>query len=183
MEDSRIIEMFFDRNENAIKATADKYGGRLSRISYNIVNDGGTAEECVNDTYLAVWNNIPPQKPACFPAYLYAIVRNISYDAVDKRTALKRNAVTCSLDGELSEILHDSNSSDINDKELARALNLFLGRLGQSSRVIFIKRYYFGETVADISDDVGSNAHAVSVKLFKIRTKLKNYLKREGFQV
>ena len=113
MEDSVILDLYFAREEQAIHETDKKYGGELSRLSYRITGDYSETEECVNDTYFAAWNQIPPERPLYFCAYLCKIVRNLSFNVVDKKKARKRNAVLIPLDEELLEILPDNSAPEI----------------------------------------------------------------------
>jgi len=183
MEDSLILDMFFERNENAIKETEKKYGSRLLGISQNITGNKSDAEECVNDTYLAAWNQIPPTRPDNYFAFLCRIVRNISYNLFHKNTAQKRSANIISLDDELSEIIPDTRSFDSNESELGAAIDRFLRRQEKSIQLLFIRRYFYGDSISALSELSGLVESAISMRLMRIRKKLKVYLEKEGFNV
>ena len=183
MEDSLILDMFFDRNENAIKETDRKYGSKLMNISQNITDSRLDAEECVNDTYVAVWNQIPPTRPDNYFAFLCRIVRNISYNLFHKNTAQKRSANIISLDDELSEIIPDTRSIDSNESELGAAIDRFLRIQDRSIQLLFIRRYFYGDSISALSELSGLAESAVSMRLMRIRKKLKVYLEKEGFTI
>ncbi len=183
MEDSDILDLYFAREERAIRETDHKYGKELSRLSYCITQDYSETEECVDDTYLAAWNQIPPDRPNYFCAYLCKIVRNLSLNLVDKRKAQKRNAVLIPLDEELLEILPDNNVPEIEERELARAIEAFLRKSDKKSRILFGRRYFYTDTMEDIAALAGMSVNAVTVKLSRIRKKLKVYLIKEEFEV
>lgn len=183
MEDGAILDLYFAREERAIQETDKKYGKELSRLSYRITGDYSETEECVDDTYLAAWNQIPPDRPNWFCAYLCKIVRNISLNLVDKRKARKRNAVLVPLDEELLEILPDTGAPEIEERELARALEIFLKKEDKRSRILFVRRYFYTDTMEDIAALAGMSVNAVTIKLSRMRKKLKAYLIKEGFEV
>lgn len=183
MEDSVILDLYFAREEQAIHETDKKYGRELSGLSYRITEDYSETEECVNDTYFAAWNQIPPDRPQYFCAYLCKIVRNLSFNVVDKKKARKRNAVLIPLDEELLEILPDNSAPEIEEKELARAIEAFLRKTDKKSRILFVRRYFYTDTINDIAVLSGMSVNAVTIKLSRIRKKLKAYLIKEGFEV
>lgn len=183
MEDGAILDLYFAREERAIQETDHKYGKELSRVSYRITQDYSETEECVDDTYLAAWNQIPPDRPNYFCAYLCKIVRNISLNLIDKRKAQKRNAVLVPLDEELLEILPDSSAPKIEERELACAIEAFLKKADQRSRILFVRRYFYTDTMEEIAALSGMSLNAVMIKLSRIRKKLKAYLIKEGFEV
>ncbi len=183
MEDSVILDLYFAREDRAIRETDQKYGKELSRLSYRITQDYSETEECVDDTYLAAWNQIPPDRPNYFCAYLCKIVRNISLNLIDKRKAQKRNAVLVPLDEELLEILPDTRAPKIEERELARAIGAFLKKTDKRSRILFVRRYFYTDTMEDIAALSGMSVNAVTIKLSRIRKKLKAYLIKEGFEV
>lgn len=183
MEDGAILDLFFLRSEEALKETDLKYGKKLNGVSYRITRDWSEAEECVNDTYLAAWNCIPPKRPTYFSAFLCKIVRNISFDLVDKKTAQKRNAVVVSLDEELSEILPDPKIESAEENALARAIGKFLKKTDKTSRILFIRRYFYADSMTELSYLAEMSVNAVTVKLSRIRKKLRAFLRREGFDL
>lgn len=183
MEDGAILDLYFAREERAIQETDHKYGKELSRVSYRITQDYSETEECVDDTYLAAWNQIPPDRPNYFCAYLCKIVRNISLNLIDKRKAQKRNAVLVPLDEELLEILPDNSAPEIEERELARAIEAFLKKTDKRSRILFVRRYFYIDTMEDIAALSGMSVNAVTIKLSRLRKKLKVFLIKEGFEV
>lgn len=177
-EDGKIIEMFLARSEVAISALAEKYGAVCKRIANNILNNVSDAEECVNDTYLAAWNTIPPQCPNPLKTYICRIARNIAIAKYHSNTALKRNShYDVALD-ELVECLADTSTveEEISAGELTELLNNFLEGLEKDSRVMFVRRYWYGDSVNDIAVRFGVSANNAAVKLSRIREKLRKYL-------
>ena len=183
MEDSEILDLFFERSEKAIKETEQKYGSRLLGISQNITGNKSDAEECVNDTYLAAWNQIPPTRPDNYLAFLCRICRNISYNLFHKNTAQKRNANIISIDDELSEIIPEQCSADSDETELGNAIDRFLRNLDKSMQFLFVRRYFYGDSISALSKLTGIAEPAVAMRLMRIRKKLKVYLEKEGFTV
>lgn len=187
MDDFRIIELFFARNERAIEETDKKYGRMLTGISFNIVGDRLDAEECVNDTYLAAWNNIPPTRPSDYSAYLCRILRNISYDMYDRKNAIKRKAVMVELSDEIGELVSFRNpdAPAIEDQaaaaEIGKIINLFLKSLKPETAKIFVRRYFYADTIQAISEITGMSTGKIESALFRARKKLKSLLEKEGF--
>lgn len=184
MDDEKIIGLFFERSEQAIKELDSKYGKLCHKLSFNILNNRPDSEECVNDAYLGAWNAIPPEKPNLLSAYICKIVRNISLKRYYAKTAAKRNSVYDVAMEELEACLATPNSVDdeIETKELARVIEKFLDTLSEENRVIFMRRYWFSDTYADIAERVGFSEKNVSVRLVRIRKQLKDYLsEREVF--
>lgn len=182
MEDRHIIKLLFDRAEGAIEALAQKFGGRLYTCAMNILGDHRDAQECVNDTYLALWNTIPPQKPDPLSAYAYRVGRNTALKRLRENTAEKRNsAYDLSLD-ELAGCIPDPAFEDTLDaRALGRAIDAYLDTVGKDSRIVFLRRYWFGDSVKDIAAAMGMTENAVSVRLSRTRGGLKDYLNKEGF--
>ncbi len=184
-EDEKIIELFFARSEEAIRELDLKYGSMFLKLSCNIVNSLQDAEECVNDAYLGAWNAIPPAKPNPLAAYLCKIVRNLSLKAYHRKTAAKRNsALELSLE-ELEACLPGGNQveAEIEKKETARLIEGFLDTLSRENRVIFLRRYWFCDSYEDIGAQTGLAVKTVSVRLTRIRRKLKQYLLEKGVLV
>lgn len=178
MEDEKIIELFFARSEQGIRELDGKYGKACSRLSYNIVNDTQDAEECVNDAYLGAWNAIPPARPNPLLSYILKIVRNISLNSYWKKMAAKRGGqYTVALE-EIEACIADKKSveEEIEVKELAHIIEKFLDTLTVENRVIFIRRYWFSESCRDIAGYVGLSEKNISVRLTRIRGKLRQYL-------
>lgn len=180
MEDNQIISMLFQRNDYALKEIALKYGKLLFRISENILRCKEDSRECVNDTYLVVWNKIPPENPDPFIAFVCKITRNLSIKKLRDRNAQKRSGQTLPIQ-ELENSLCDCSFQDkINARELGRVIDRFLDTVDEESRVIFIKRYWFSDEIYEIAQAVGLSESNVYQKLSRTRKKLRNYLEKEG---
>lgn len=182
MQDEKIIDLFFARSERAIHELDSKYGRLCHKLSYNILNNRQDAEECVNDAYLGMWNTIPPAKPNPLLTYLCKIVRNLSLKLYYKNTAAKRNSAYEIAMQELEPCLSspDTVETEIENQELARLIEGFLDMLTKENRVIFMRRYWFCDTYAQIAEQVGLSEKNVSVRLTRIRRQLKNYLNETG---
>lgn len=178
MEDEEIISLFFDRNDSAIDELDRKYGKLCHKIAHNILKNSQDAEECVNDAYFGVWNTVPPQKPDLLSAFLLKIVRNISLSRYRMNTAQKRNSFYDVALEELEETLFSPGGveSHTEGKLATRAIESFLDTLDRESRVVFIRRYWFGDSYDDIARLTGLSSKNVSVKLTRLRKKLKEYL-------
>ncbi len=178
MNDERITELFFERSELAIKELDSKYGRILYSISYNILGNKEDAEECVNEAYLGVWNSIPPAKPAHLLSFVCKIAKNISLKRYAKNSAQKRNSIYDVALEELENSLASDTTADneIELSEITRALESFLDSLSKENRVIFMRRYWFSDSYSDISKRVGLSEKNVSVRLVRIREKLRSYL-------
>ena len=182
MDDSKIIELFFERSEQAIIELSKKYGSVFKKLALNILNNEHDAEECLSDAYLGVWNNIPPHKPEHLSGYVCRIVRNTAIKKYHSNTAKKRN---CEYDVALDE-LEDCLSSpisvedEVDAHELARIIDGFLETLDPSDRIMFVRRYYHSDTTGEIAHIFGTSEHNVSVRLFRVRNKLKKHLIKKG---
>ncbi len=184
IDDEKIIELFFERSEQAIQELDIKYGKICHKLSYNIVNSRQDAEECVNDAYLGAWNAIPPAKPDPLLAYICKIVRNISLKIYYRKEAAKRNSTYTIAMEEIEACIADPNTveAEIEARELAHIIERFLDTLTVKERVIFMRRYAYMDTYADIAKRVGISEKNVSVRLTLIRQKMKQYLtEREAF--
>ena len=179
MQDSEIIGLFFDRDEDALKQTDASYGAKLRRVSYGITGDKRDAEECVNDAYLAVWNRIPPERPYSLFAFLCETVRRISLQRYRYNTAAKRRGKTVSIDDELSEVIADTKDDT---SGLSETLNDFLAKLSDESRFVFMRRYYYADDIGAISEMTGMGKNAVSACLMRARKKLAETLKERGYK-
>lgn len=182
MKDTNIIDLFFLRSEAAIGELQKKYGKICQKISYNILNDPFDAEECVNDTYLAVWNTIPPNRPEQLCAFVCRIVRNLSIKRYRSNTALKRNSSYDISLNELENVLSYDNATDscTGEEELTGIINEFLAAQKKENRVIFIRRYWFFDSYEDIAKRTGLSVNVVSVRLVRIRKSLRNHLEKKG---
>lgn len=186
MNDNQIVQMYWNRDENAIAVTSKKYGSYCLSIARNILGNHEDAEECVNDTYLNTWNSIPPNRPEKLSTYLGKIVRNHSFNLYKKNKAEKRGAgqIRVVLD-ELSELIADSNSPEEawDCKLLSEAINAFLSELPADKRNIFVCRYWYADSVKDIAERFSMTENNVSVTLNRLRTKLHDYLLKRGFDL
>jgi len=183
MEDSAILDLFFGRDEAAIRETDKKYGKKLCGISYSITESRPDSEECVNDTYLAAWNAIPPTRPVNYFAYLCRIVRNISYNLFHKNTAQKRSANTLSLDGEPEEIIPDRESALLNENGLGGAIDNFLRGESRDTQYLFVRRYFYADSLAYLATLTGMSKNGIAMRLMRTRKKLREHLEKEGFTV
>lgn len=186
MGDSEIVELFLKRDEAAIKHTAEKYGSRLQKLAYGITADRRTAEECENDAYLEAWNSIPPHEPRSYLyAFLARIVRHISLNRCRDRARLKRKALIVELSRELEECLPapDDIECRVDDIVLGDAINGFLRSLDAEKRGVFMRRYFYLDSIADISKRFGISESKVKSMLFRCRGKLREHLKKEGIEI
>ena len=184
MNDERIVELYWQRDESAISATQEKYGAYLMKIARNILSLPEDAEESVNDTYLAAWNSIPPQKPAVLSAYLGKLTRRISISIFRRRNAEKRKGCELSLALEEMENVipdHTSPESELEARLLGEALNRFLRSLKPDERRTFIGRYFYMDPLCEVAAYCGMSESKAKTMLFRTRKKLGEYLKKEGF--
>lgn len=184
MEDEQIVELFFDRNERAIAETDEKYGKLCHRIAQNILGSTADAEECVNDAYLGLWNRIPPERPAHFSAYLCKLVRNLSLKRLERLSARKRSAmIEVSLEELESVIPTEERAPGIDAEELGKLISDFLRREKASARNIFLRKYMFFDSVHEIAVYYGMNENTVKSTLRRTRSRLREYLAKEGVDV
>lgn len=181
MEDKKIIALLWQRAEEALEALAEKFGRGLLALARNILPDRRDAEEAVSDTYLALWHAIPPAKPDPLPPYVYRVGRNTALNRLRRDTAQKRSAWEVSLEELSNSLSGPSLEAHVEARGLGRAIDAFLDTQSQSTRIIFLRRYWFGDSVKDIAKLLGMNESAVSVRLLRAREKLKNYLTEEGY--
>lgn len=185
MEDAGIIELFFERSEQGIRELDIKYGKACRKLSYNIVNDRQDAEECVNDAYLGAWNTIPPARPDPLLTYLCKIVRNTSLNNYYRKKAAKRSGRCAAAMEEIEACIAspDTVDAEIEARELARIIESFLDTLTAENRVIFVRRYWFCDSGRDIAEFVGLTEKNVSVRLTRIRGKMRKFLIERGVSV
>lgn len=186
MEDRKIVELYLQRDETAITQTADKYGTRLRSVANNLLEDLYAAEECENDTYLQAWNSIPPHTPFDYLfAYLARITRHLALDSCRTRSRKKRDAVLVELTHEMNEVLADTEDveSQMDARALGAAISAFLYRLPQQQRDIFLRRYWYFDSVAVIARRFMVSESKVKTTLFRIRNQLREYLEKEGFAI
>ena len=185
MDDKQIIELFFKRDEAALSETQDKYGKYCLKIAGNILEDIEDSKECVNDTWVTAWNKIPPLVPVSLKAFLGKIVRDISLSKYRENHAGKRyNAMTVMLD-ELEDCIPSGiNIEDQAEKrELIGMVNDYLEGIKTEDRVLFVRRYYFGESVKALSEEYGCSENRMTQKLLKLRRKLKAFVKKGGYEL
>ena len=179
MDDSKIIELYFDRDKSAITQTKDKYGRLLYSVSYNILNDREDAEECENDTYMAAWEQIPPTKPQVLSAFLSRITRNISFKKLRSQTAQKRGGGNSLLPiDELADYIPDKTNA-FTTLELTEILNKILRELPTRDRQVFICHYWYCDSIKDISRQFGFTQSKVKMILSRTRAKLLDHLEAQ----
>lgn len=182
MEDVEIIELYWKRDQTAIHETAVKYGGFLWNIAWNVLRSHGDAEECVNDTYLRTWNAIPPARPAAFRSWLGRIIRNLSLDRWKQAKAVKRGGDDMELLlGELDACVPTPHGTEkaLEDQEMASLISAFLRKLPSEARIIFLRRYWYGDAIADIAKRLGCGEGKIKSSLFRTRNALRAYLEQE----
>ena len=185
MIDNEIVMLYWNRDESAITETQAKYGKYLTKIAYNITNDTEDSEESVNDTYLAAWNTIPPQRPGLLKTFLSKLTRCIAIDRVRLQNRKKRGGgeYTVSLD-ELSEITTGNTPDDTLDaKMLGEAVSAFLRTLSPDARNAFICRYYFLDSTKDVAESLEISTSKLKSLLHRTRISLREYLQKEGFDI
>lgn len=185
MDDEKIIQLYFARDENALTETAAKYGRLCSRIASNILSSREDCEECVNDTYLTLWNTIPPQRPSKLSAFTGRITRNLSLKKLEYSTAAKRNPeAVCSLE-ELNNCVsgRDTPESELEGKRVETAISDFLWRQSKIKRCIFVRRYWYFESIDSICLKTGYSRSKVTSMLHNLRQKLRKHLESEGITI
>ena len=184
MDDATILGLYWERSEQALRETEAAYGRKLFRLSNRILNCREDAEECVSDTYLETWQAIPPQRPRCLYAFLAAICRNLSLNRLDWNLAAKRHGQVVALTQEMSLCIPDTRQDSVPEgRELRRILEAFLEGLPQESRLMFLRRYLYVDTMAEIAARYGISESKVKTQLHRTRTKLYNALAKEGIRV
>ena len=185
MDDNKIIELYWARDEQAVSESKLKYDNALIGISYNILSNHEDSEECVSDTYIRAWETIPPNKPFSLFAYLGRITRNISINLWHKKNAIKRNAGGDLLLSELSECIpHSETTENIAEaNELSRMISDWLYSLPADDRKLFIRRYWYGDSVDSLSKELSQSRSVVSGRLFRMRSKLRKVLEKEGISL
>ncbi len=184
LEDSSIVDLYLKRDEAGIQQTRDKYGKRLHSLAYGIVQDRQTAEECEDDTYLEAWNSIPPHEPR---GYLYAflarITRHIALNCCRDRSRLKRSAQISALSTEMEECIPapDDIGCRLDDIALGEVLNGFLCTLDEERRNLFVRRYWYLDSIAAISQRFALSESKVKTTLFRCRKQLREHLEKEGY--
>jgi RNA polymerase sigma-70 factor (ECF subfamily) len=180
VEDHQIIELYFARDELAIEETAKRYGGVCMQVSMDILQDRMDAEECVSDTWLQTWRTIPPQRPTILKAFLCRITRNLSINRLRERKAKRRDRdMTLSLE-ELEGVL---SIPEDKSEGLSELISEFLRSLDREDRLLFMGRYWHGQSVKELADRMGLSANAAAVRLHRIREELRDFLTERGITV
>lgn len=185
MEDTAIVELYWNREEQAITETDNKYGKSLHTLSYRIVQNEQDAGECVNDTYHAAWNHIPPTRPQFLFAFLAKIARHFSFDKLDYQHAKKRDAILVELSEELENCIPapDDFEKRAESETIGRVISDFLKEQPESMRKVFVRRYWYMDSISDISVSFGISESKAKSILFRMRNKLREYLEKEGVMV
>ena len=188
MEDTEIIDMFFERNEEALNQTRQKFGRRLFRSANNVLNNGMDAEECVNDTLLKAWHSIPPTRPNVLGAFLAKIARNLSLNKWKAKTTARRGGgevelMLSELEGCIPSTKISAPEDAYESKLVTQAINDYLNSVDQSTRVAFVLRYFHGESILDICERFNMSESKVKSLLFRTRKKLKEHLEKEGVAI
>ena len=183
LEDSKIIGLFFERSEQAIEELDSKYGPAVRKTAANILKDRLDVEECVNDTYLNTWNSIPPHVPDPLAAYVCRIARNLAVNRYHANHAEKRNGNYDLVLDEIEECIPSGVNveTEYEAQELSAAINRFLSTLDKNDRFLFVRRYWYADSVSDLAEASGGSANRIYVRLFRLREKLRNTLVKEGF--
>ncbi len=181
MEDKKILLLLWNRADSAIAALQQAYGKLIYRIAFNIVGIHQDAQECENDTYLAIWNAIPPQKPEPLCPYVCRTGRNIALKRLRLETARKRcSCYDLSLEELCWVIPDDRTEQELSARALGRAIDAFLSGQKPENRILFLRRYWYGDSVQDAAAHLGISANTASVRLHRLRTELKEYLEKEA---
>ena len=185
MEDQTIIDLYWARDQQAIAATDRKYGGLCRTLSHNIVNDWEDADECVNDTWHRAWTTMPPQRPGSLRAYLSRIVRNLSIDCWRRKSRQKRDAGLEVLLGELEDCLPAVSDPQklTEEQETARIIGDWLDTLPREDRVLFLRRYWYGDPVAELAAALHWSPNRMAQKLRRLRLALRAVLEKEGISL
>ena len=185
LEDSGIIALFYARSEQAISELEEKYGAAVKKVAANILGSVQDTEECISDTYLGVWNTIPPQDPDPLKTYVCKIARNLAIKKYHSNTAVKRNSFYDTALDELEETIAAPGGveDEFDAKELSAAISRFLDTVSYEDRFMFVRRYWYADAVSDIAAMMKTGSHRVSVRLSRTRKKLKDYLNKEGLLV
>ena len=185
LQDSQIIDLLFERSEQAITELSEKYEKLCRKVAVNILGNEEDSLECINDSYLGVWNTVPPEKPENLKYYLLRFVRNNAIKRYRSNSAKKRNSYYDASLQELEECLPSDSSieKELTSKEITEIIDGFLSKQSIENRVIFIRRYYFSDSIADISKRMSLTENNISVRLNRIRKSLRNHLEKEGIEI
>ena len=182
MDDKELIELFFERSEQAISALEQCHGAAAKALAFNVLGDMRDAEECLSDGLLAVWNTVPPTRPRSMRAWLLTLTRNRALDRCQRLGAQKRSSRYDTALDELSFCLPDTETAEslCEAKALGEAINAFLGELKAEDRQLFVRRYWFGDELGEAAAALGMTPQRASLRLFRTKDKLKRYLMKEG---
>ena len=183
MDDNKIIDLYFARDERALEATNGKYSKLLHHVAYNILHSDPDSEECVNDTYMKAWSAMPPERPNVLSAFLCKITRNLSINRYLQNKARNRIMTTERIFEEIAECVPDTAGPISDDIALRDAFNGFLESLSEIPRMIFVKRYFYMMSIAEISIDMKISVSNVKVSLMRTRNKFKAYLEKAGINI
>ncbi len=186
LNDETIVDLYLQKDEKAIFESSKKYGIKLKRISFNIVQNISDAEECENDTYLSAWNSIPPHSPKQYLfSFLAKIIRNLSINLYNKNRAQKRYANIVELTKEMEECIPSPNDEvcKITETELTESISKFLKTLAKEERAVFVTRYWYSEPIKEIANKFGISGSKVKSMLMRTRNKLKKYFESEGLEL
>lgn len=185
MEDEKIIDLYWDRDQSAILKTEEKYGSYCHRIAWNILYNKEDCEECINDTWMRAWNAMPTERPNILSAFLGAITRNLSLDCYRKQHAKKRGEgeVAFVFDELQDCLMAEGPEQQMDANLLVDALNRFLERMEKENRIIFVRRYWYMDSIDAIAKRFSISESKVKSSLFRSRNKLRDYLQQEGFSI
>ena len=186
MKDTDIVDLYLRREEAAVEQTASEYGTRLRKLSMNIVNNASDVDECENDTYLSAWKLIPPNEPRTYLfAFLAKIIRNHSINIWKRQHAKKRNTILVELTTEMQECIPAPNNTEckIANDEFGNILNTFLWSLEEDPRNVFLRRYWFADSIRDIANRFLMSESKVKSMLFRTRNHMRAYLEKEGYEL
>ena len=179
MTERDIIRLFLDRNEEAIQAVDEKYGRQMNILARHILHSQEDAEECCNDTLLKLWNSIPPDIPRRLYSYIMQILRRTALDRLDWIMAKKRHSEVIPITEELENILCEP-AKNMDEEEILKKIEAFLDAQGKKNRILFVRRYFYSDTIEQIAEEYGMSRNNVSVTLHRIRGRLRDYLEKEG---
>ena len=186
LDDSRIVELYFLRSEEAIKQTDKKYGSYLLAVAYNILHNRQDGEECLNDTYIGAWNSIPPTRPKILRVFLTAIMRKTALECYRMKNRKKRipSDMICSL-SELDDVITNENDPQeaYNIKELGECINAYVHSLSERRMYVFVARYYFFRSLEDIAEALSVSKSTVSKEIAAIKVGLRQKLESEGYVI
>ena len=186
MEDSKIVDLYLERNEAAIQNTSKKYGVALRGMAFRVVGDALASEECENDTYWEAWNLIPPHEPRTYLfAFLGRITRHLAIGILRKTSAKKRSAPVVELSQEMEQCIPSQGdiSESVDAQELGKSISGFLATLKEEQRSMFVRRYWFFDPISDIAKRYGYSESKVKSTLFRTREKLQTHLEKEGYSL